>query len=185
MNKRLRHKLSHYLLQKELKHSVRKTQVLSFDKIHTISILYDATVESDYEIMKSYVRQLMSQSKDVVALGYFNRKELPNTRFMKLGLDFYTRKSLNFLHKPHHPIVTNFINRQSDLLIVFNPVNSIHFAYIANHVNSKFKIGWYDKKFTGLFDFMIKPEEDLPLKKMIEQVNHYLNLIRNENVKEA
>jgi len=70
-------------------------RTLSFEKAKKIGILYDATSETDYELMKNYVRKLMSYSKDVVALGFYNENELPNTRFMKLGLDFFTKKSLN------------------------------------------------------------------------------------------
>ncbi len=180
MNRRLRNKLSNYLLKKEIRNASRTTEVISFSKVRKIGILYDATNDHDYELMKNYVRQLMALSKDVVALGYFNKKELPNTRFMKLGLDFFTRKSLNWKMKPIHPIVNNFTTRDVDLLLVFNTERSIPLAHVANQVPAKFKIGLYDKHYSGMFDFMIKTESKPTLKQMLEQVSHYLNLIKNE-----
>jgi hypothetical protein len=172
-------------MKKEIKAAQRNGEVVTIDRAKTIGILYDATSDKDYEIIKNYVRQLMTQSKDVVALGYFDKKELPSTRFMKLGLDFFTQKSLNWKMKPYNPIVNSFISRPVDILIYFNVNKCIPLAYIANQVNARFRIGKYDATYAGLFDFMIKIDETAGLKQMIDQVNHYLNLIRNEKFEEA
>ena len=95
MKQQLRYKISDYLLQQEIKKSSRSTKVVPFSKAKSIGILYDATIDKDYELIKNYVKDLRGASKDVLALGFFDSKELPGTRFMKLGLDFFTRKSLN------------------------------------------------------------------------------------------
>ena len=180
----IRSKLSGYLINKEIKSAQRKGEVVSIDRAKTIGILYDATNDNDYEIVKNYVRQLMSDSKDVIALGYIDKKDLPGTRFMKLGLDFFTQKSLNWKMKPYNPIVNSFIGRDVDILIYFNVNKCIPLAYVANQVKARFRIGRYDLAYAGLFDFMIKIDESAGLKQMIEQVNHYLNLIRNEKYSE-
>ncbi len=179
MKGNIRKKLSGYLMQKEIKTTIRKGEVVSLDSAKTIGILYDATNDQDYEIIKNYVRQLMLQSKDVVALGFYDKKELPNTRFMKLGLDFFTQKSLNWKMKPYNSIVHSFIERKVDILIYFNLTRSIPLSYVAHQVHARFRIGKYDVANASLFDFMIKVD-DTSLKHMIDQVNHYLNLIRNE-----
>lgn len=172
-------------MKKEIRAAQRNGEVVTIDRAKTIAILYDATSDKDYEIVKNYVRQLMTQSKDVVALGYFDKKELPNTRYMKLGLDFFTQKSLNWKMKPYNPIVNSFIGRPVDILIYFNVNKCIPLAYVANQVKARFRIGKYDAAYAGLFDFMIKIDENAGLKQMIDQVNHYLNLIRNEKYQEA
>ncbi len=185
MNKELRYKISDYLLQKEIKRSNRKTTVIPFSQAKSIGILYDATVDKDYETIKNYVKDLRAASKDVLALGFFNQKELPGTRFMKLGLDFFTRKSLNWKLKPNHPIVNNFMNREFDILICLSLDKSIPLRYVSSMTKAGFKIGKYDQQDTGILDFMIKVEERPTLRQVIDQVNHYLNLIRNEKHQEA
>jgi len=176
VKQQLRHKISDYLLQQEIKNSIRQTTVVPFSNAKSIGILYDATLDNDYELIKNYVKELRAQSKDVLALGFFNNKELPGTRYMKLGLDFFTRKSLNWKLKPNHHIVNNFINKSLE--------KSIPLRYVSSMTKARFKIGKYDFQNSGIFDFMIKTEEKPTLRQMINQVNHYLNLIRNEKYQE-
>ena len=185
MKEQLRYKISNYLLQQEIKNSTRQVAVVPFSEARSIGILYDATADQDYEMIKNYVKNLRSYSKDVLALGYYNRKELPGTRFMKLGLDFFTQKALNWKFKPNHPIVSNFINREFDILICMNMDRSVPIRYVASLAKAHFKIGKYDPLCSRIFDFMIKVEEKPDLKIMIEQINHYLNLIKNEKYQET
>lgn len=181
MNKNLRSKISGFLLQKEILKQQRKSEVVTFEQARNIGILYDATAESDYELIKNYVRDMRGLSKEVIALGYYDQKELPNTRFMKLGLDFFTQKALNWKMKPVNPIVTNFINKEFDILICLNLDRCIPLRYVSSLTRARFKIGRYDQSSAPIFDFMIKADGAITLKQMIEQVNHYLKLIKNEN----
>jgi len=174
-------KVAGFILNHEINKKRRvQGKTFSFDSAKTIGILYDATNDHDYELMKAYVRNLMSFSKDVMALGYYNQKELPNTRFMKLGLDFFTKKALNWKLRPSNPIVNNFIKKPIDILILFNTNKCIPLLYIAHEVKASFKIGKYDKGCTGLLDFMIKDPDQSNLKDLIKNINHYLMLIKNE-----
>lgn len=125
MNQKLRTKISDYLLQQDIRKHHRKTAVIPFSNAKNIGILYDATEDKDYELIKNYVRDMRGLSKEVIALGFYNKPELPNTRFMKLGLDFFTRKALNWKMKPNNPIVSNFVNRNFDILICLNLQKSI------------------------------------------------------------
>jgi hypothetical protein len=45
---------------------------------------------------------------------------------------------------------------------------------------AKFKIGRYDRSSLPFYDFMISVEENISLPKFIEQVNHYLNMLKHE-----
>jgi|SRR5688572_10064210 len=185
MNQRFRLKISNYLLQQEIKSVRRQPVLVPFQDAKNIGILYDATLDNDYELIKNYVKELRSHSKDVLALGYFDKKELPDTRLMKLGLDFFSRKSLNWKLKPSHPIVHNFMNRNFDILICLSLDRSIPLRYVASMTHASFKIGKYDRTNSGIFDFMIKSEQETNLKQMIDQVNHYIKLIRNEKYSKA
>jgi hypothetical protein len=182
---RLRHNLSRYLMNRELRGLRRNGEVVSYTKAATVGILYDATNEKDYELIKEYVRAMRAQSKDVVALGYYDSKELPNMRFMKLGLDFFTRKALNWKMKPANPIVNNFINKSFDILICLNLGQNIPLRYVSALTKARFKIGKYEAGIPNIYDLEIKIDGQVTLRQMIEQVNHYLNLIRNDKHQEA
>ena len=185
MNQRFRQKISNYLLQQEIKSVRRQPILVPFQDAKNIGLLYDATLDNDYELIKQYVKDLRSYSKDVLALGYFDKKELPDTRLMKLGLDFFSRKSLNWKMKPSNAIVHSFMNKNFDILICLSLDRSIPLRYVASLTQAKFKIGKYDQSNSGIYDFMIKSEQETNLKQMIEQVNHYIKLIRNEKYSQA
>jgi hypothetical protein len=185
LSSNLKLKICDYLLQKEIRKNKRKAEVITFEKAYDIGILYDATTDSDYELIKNYVRDLRAMTKDVVSLGYYDRKELPNTRFMKLGLDLFTKKALSWKMKPADPLVTNFVNRNFDILICLNLTGSIPLRYVSSMTKAKFKIGKYDPSSVNIYDLMIMVENNTSLKQMIEQTGHYLKQIRNEEHKKA
>ena len=87
--------------------------------------------------------------------------------------------------KPNNPIVNNFINRKFDILICLNLERSIPLQYVSSLAHASFKIGRFDKSDYTIYDFMIKTEGQTSLKQMIDQVNHYLNLIKNEKYEKA
>ncbi|HKR03856.1 MAG TPA: hypothetical protein VJY62_04405 [Bacteroidia bacterium] len=185
MNKTLRHKIANYLLYREMKHQKREQKSVPFNEAKTIGILYDATIERDYELVKKFVKEIRDQHKDVLALGYYDKKELPNTRFVKLGLDFFTKKHLNWHLKPHHHGIHNFIHADFDILINLTIEKNFPLKYIFAKTKAKFKIGKYDKKNSRYFDMMIHSNENVSLGKLIELVVHYLNQLRNANLQEA
>jgi hypothetical protein len=185
MNPKFRQQIGNYLFQKELKRTGRTAEIIPFTKVKTIGILYNATSDQDYEIIKNYVRDLRSKAKEVLALGYVDSKKLPENRMMKLGLDFFTRKALNWKMKPGSTIVNNFISKDFDILICLNPENDLPLKYLSVFTKAKFKIGRYDRQNTRILDFMLSVEETTGLPGLIEQVNHYLNIIKNDQYQEA
>lgn len=176
-----RNRISSVLLRREILRRKRtNTRSISFENIKSIGILYDATDDQDFELVKSYARNLMSHSKEVVALGYYGENELPGKRLMKLGLDFFAKKAVNWKMRPSNPIINNFIIRPFDVLILLNNHKCIPLVYIAMESKSSFKIGRFEAGLTGLLDFMVKADENPKMKDLLNHVNHYLMLIKNE-----
>ncbi len=185
MNRKLKNKIANYLFMRQLRHHKRHHKSVSFQEAHKIGILYDATNEKNYDIIKNLVKEIRSHHKEVQALGYFNRKNLPANRFAKLGLDFFTKKSVNWYMKPGNPIVHNFIQTDFDILINLNIEKCFPLKYISAHSKAKFKIGRWDRRNAPICDMMIHTDENIPLAKFIEQIMHYLNLLRHDNLQKA
>ncbi|MEO5571269.1 MAG: hypothetical protein ABIT08_00495 [Bacteroidia bacterium] len=163
----------------------REQKSVPFSEAKTIGILYDATNERDYELVKKFVKEIREQKKDVLALGYYNAKELPNMRYVKLGLDFFTKKSLNWHLKPNQAAISNFINAKFDILINLTIEKNFPLKYIFAKTKAKFKIGKYDKKNAAYYDMMIQTDENVSLGKFIELTVHYLNQLRNADLQKT
>lgn len=181
MKKQLRLKLAGYLFQKEFGKQQPQRKLIPFDKASSIGILYDSTDEKDFELVKKYVKEIRERfHKEVLALGYYDRDELPPMRFSKLGLDFFTRKDLNWYYKPMAGVVKNFTSKEFDMLIDLHTGHHITFKYIVAGSRARFKIGRYDRKSTAFYDFMISMPEQISLRQMMEQFTHYLNSLKND-----
>ncbi len=159
-------------------HQAQRT--MSFDEARSIGILYDSTEEKDFDLVRKYVKEIREKyHKEVLALGYFDQKELPPMRFSKLGLDFFTQSDLNWYYKPISAVVRNFAQKEFDILLDLHTGDSIPFRYIVAESRSRFKIGKYDVPNVKLYDFMLSTKEHLPFAQYIEQVKHYMNTIRH------
>lgn len=70
---------------------------MSFEAAAKIGLLYDATDERDYEVVKAYVKQIRANyKKDILALGYVDKKVLPPGQFAQYGLDFLQKRISTF-----------------------------------------------------------------------------------------
>lgn len=182
IHKNFRLKIANYLFLREVGKQKRNSESVTFDEAKKIGILYEATSDQHYEIVKQFVKDIRSQQKDVLALGYVDKKELPAMRFAKLGLDFFTRRSINWKMKPMDPMVNNFINGNFDILINLNTDRCFPLKYVSAMTKARFKIGKYDQKNFPFFDMMIQTSETGSLKDFIVQLTHYLKLLKHNHV---
>ncbi|MBP7168154.1 MAG: hypothetical protein KBB64_10845 [Bacteroidia bacterium] len=182
MKKTFRQKIARYLFLKEYGQHESQKKLITFNDAKSIGILYDSTNEKDFELIRKYVKDIReNHHKEVLALGYYDQKELPAMRFAKLGLDFFTRKDLNWYYKPIAPVVKNFVQKDFDILIDLHTGNSITFRYIVASSKARFKIGKYDRFSTPFYDFMISIQENTGQQQFIDQINHYLKSFRNDH----
>jgi hypothetical protein len=164
---------------KEMKKIRRKPEIVSFDDASKIGLLYDATDERDSEAVKSYVKSVRSNfKKDILAMGYVDRKTLPKSQYAQFGLDFFTRKDLNFQMIPVDPIVNNFINEKFDILINLNSGKCFPLRYISAMSKARFRVGRYGGNSSDFFDMMIKIKGEPTIKTVIEEIEHFLRLIK-------
>lgn len=178
LSKALRTKLGQYKFIKEMRKFHREREIVNFNEAVKIGFLYDATDVHDTDTMKAYVKSLRSTfKKDVLAMGFVDRKTTHAGQFSQLGLDFFTRKDLSFHMIPNDPIVDNFINERFDILVNLNTAKMFPLRYIAAKSKAKFKVGCYSKSSAEYFDMMVKFDANAPLKIIIEEIEHFLKII--------
>ncbi len=181
LRKNIRSKLGNYRFLQEIKKVKLKHEVVGFDEAKKIGLLYDATDDTNYEIVKQYVKTIRSQQKEVLALGYVDKKILPVNKFAQYGLDFFTRKNLNWQMIPSNPIVTNFINEKFDILINLNNNKCFPLLYISAVSHSRFRVGRFDKKDVSCYDLMIQVKGEQGIKVFIEEAENYLRQIKSNH----
>jgi hypothetical protein len=176
---KIRMAVGNMIFMRRLRLPQKRRQVVSFDAARKIGMLYDATLESDYESVKNYVKAIRAEHKEVVALGYVDGKGLSRNQFAQLGLDFFTKKDLGWNMIPHSLEVKNFINEPFDILINLNEGNCFPLNYITAMSKARFRIGRYNKNLVHNFDMMIDAGNSTSLTNFIKEADKYLRIIRN------
>ncbi len=179
LNKAIRSRLGKIHFMKELKKVRHKREVVSFDEANKIGLLYDATDEKDFEAVKSYVKSIRTNfKKDILAMGFVDKKELPQAQFAQYGLDFFTKKDLNFKMIPVNPIVQNFIDAKFDILINLNSGKCFPLYYISAMSNARFRVGRYLRSAVDSYDMMVEIKGDPGIKTVIQEIEHFLKVIK-------
>ncbi|HOZ90098.1 MAG TPA: hypothetical protein PKX59_04190 [Bacteroidia bacterium] len=175
--KNTKKRFGEYFLKKESEGLYRNKEAMNFSKAKNIGILFDATVEEDFDLVKKYIKFLKDSKKRVRSFGYYNTKEIPAMQYAKLEVDFFTKKQVNWHLKPSDPLITNFTEEEFDILINFTVHQCLPLVYIAALSKAKFKIGKHFPKYEMYYDLLLEVEEGKSLKYFMRNVDVYLNMI--------
>ena len=172
--------LAHQIfLKKKLRNFHPERKFLNIDDAKEIGVLFDATEESQREIVNRFVKKLKKENKAVELLGFIRQPKMA----VNIDFPFFTKKNLNWFYRPEGENISYFIRKPFDILINAHTHNNSSLEYIAALSHAKFRVGRYidSKKFC--FDFMINTNGSDDLNDFIHQVNHYLKIINpNEKV---
>lgn len=175
----IRSAISSYRLKREVVENSHGHTTVNFDAAKKIGILYDATEPQNFEIVREYVKEVRSRQKDVLALGYVDKKALPQNQYAQLGLDFFTRKNLNWQLFPESLEVSNFIKEPFDIVLNLSSNTVFPLRYIAAVSKAKFRVGRFDESSIPCYDMMIEANPETDLKQFIRQAEDYLRKIKS------
>jgi len=175
--------LANFKFKKELKKASSQREVIGWEAGKKIGLLYDATGDDDFEVMKQYVKQVRSQQKEVLALGYINKKQMPQNRFPQLGLDFFSKKDMGWKMIPNNLAVSNFINESYDIVINLSNNNIFALSYITAVSKAKFRVGRFDKHYVHCYDMMIEANNETDIKNLLQQTEDYLKKLKSSSSK--
>ena len=114
-----------------------------------------------------------------MALGFVNRKSIPNYCIAANSGYHFNLKDLNWYGAPKNDYIHEFINKEFDILIDLSLDDVFVFKYISGLSRSKFKVGRHNDNYLDCFDLMIKMEPTATLEAFIEQVVHYLVVFKS------
>lgn len=175
----IKQKVGDYVFKRDLKLNDRIREVHSFHSAKSIGILYDATDLEDMMMVSEFVNELFSQKKEVKALGYVNLQELTHRHMPMLQFDFFFIKDLNWYYKPQNYIISNFVEKDYDILINLCTSNCVPVKYLLASSRAKFKVGKFEEELK-IYDLMIDVKEQ-SLESLIKEVKHYLTLINKKD----
>lgn len=175
---KIRERVALYKLGGLLKKSPRNKHLHNLKTANTAGILYDATDESNYKIVKELIKELKEFNIQSEALGFIDQKKRDDNYIGDSTYSFACRQDFSFFYSIKKEVVQSFVDKPFHLLIVL--VNNQPFAidYLGQLSKAEFKVGKAGLD-NDLFDLMIELKEGDELPELKKQIIHYLNLLNN------
>jgi len=158
----------------------RKHQVFNLEDAKRIAILFNGTLPEDIKLVKKFVAKLSKGKEMVSVLGYVNEKDRSFEHMSSLHFDFFSNQELNWHGKPQGMVIENFFKEEYDILIDLSLKEFYPLTYMAVASPAKFKVGRC-REDVHVFDLSIDNSKKTGLENLINEIHHYLNLIKPAN----
>ncbi len=173
-----------FLIKRKLKHIIgekkRVLQLIEFDKVRSVALVFDASIENKYKRAAHLVGFLKAQKKEVSAIGYVASKELPHFVDTNLTYNYLLKKDVSWYDFSNVNFVNDFIKKEFDLLIDLNFDNIAVLHNITKSSLAHCKIGLNQGNNTDVFDFMLEGIQPDDINLFLKELIKYLELIRTK-----
>ena len=169
-------KLNEWLYLRSLrKINDRPTGFPHWDRVRSILLLYESDIMEKNPTIKKIVAELQSEDKEVITLGYVQRKDvssanLPQSRI--LG-----QKDFNWFGMPKADIQHDLMKRRYDLMLDLSLTPILALKYMAMYVRADFKAG--RNLGEGVNNLMIDLPSDAGREDLFLELVRYLKMIKS------
>jgi hypothetical protein len=157
----------------------RTRGVYNFNTAKTVGIILNANSQYTFEAAREFMKYIQGFDTKVNSIGFVDSQEVLNFYSRQIGMDYFSKKNLNWYGKPKNPKVQEFIQQEFDILIDLSLNDYFPIQYIAAASNAKFKIGRFRNE-RSCYDLMIDISNDKKLDFYIDQIKHYLSILKTE-----
>ena len=169
--------LKDFIITKNIKRIRREVQFSNFETAKSISVLYCIRNKSDYEKVKQFSSEISKKGINISTLAYvFKPDEIGNNYFGQDNNNFFSDKHITKFGKIKEPVITDFLNTETDILINLCTLKLFYTEYLFALSKAKFKVsGIIDCKYS---DLNINLNNNQNLNFLIEQITYYLSVIK-------
>jgi len=157
---------------------IKKT--VNIDDARKIGLLYCVTDERSYGQIIDFIKKLQNLDKSVIALGFVMSKDVPAFFSSSNSYSFFTLKDLNWYNKPSGTFIDNFLKEKFDIVINLSLKDTFPLQYIAGLSDASLKVGKFAGENSPYYDMMIETDTINETSTFIEQITHYLSIIKNK-----
>lgn len=169
-----------FVLDQRIKKLKRNKRVINLNEAKAVGIVYNVSDQRVFNTIKGLVKELTTQKRQVMAIGYVDRNSIPNYCIAANSGYYFNQRDLNWYGGPKNDYIKEFINKEFDILIDLNLYDEYALRYISGLSRSKFKVGSYSKTHEKYFDMMIDFKSVSKIEEFIEQVLYYLLVLNRK-----
>lgn len=165
------------ILRSKIQKQTRDRSFFNFESAHSIGVLFDASHQESYLMVKYFIESLRTSKTEVHGLGYVLSHDALNFFPYHKGIDFFCIKDVKWQYEPKSAVVEKFYSHQMDIFIDLTFEDSLTLKYISGQANAKLKIG-HGKEDDRDYDFVINMKQDKSLDNLLNQIKHYMSIIK-------
>ncbi|GAB4297342.1 MAG: hypothetical protein Kow0068_21570 [Marinilabiliales bacterium] len=175
--KNIKSKIAYAILNNKIKKITRQKGTFNLENAKSIGILFNARNIAYYNSAREFFNYLKNKRIDIWSLGYTEDPDVIEAYSYQIGMNHFTKKSLNWYKKPKGNNIDQFINKELDILIDLSLIDFFPIHYIVGLSKAKMKVGIYQEH-SKYYDLMIDIGDNKNLDFYIEQLKHYLSIIK-------
>jgi hypothetical protein len=135
--------IGRHLLMKKIRYGERTVKMCSPGNARNMGILFNATENTSFEIVKEMVKKLPGGESKIRVLGYVDDKNVAENYLYRKGFDFFSKSDLNWYYKPISAVAEKFMLEPFDLLLNLCLDDPFPVQYITSVSPALFKAGRY------------------------------------------
>ena len=166
------------LLRKKSARVKRQKMLHDFASAKYVGVLCSPQDELNTSHLKDFLYHLTQKGIQYSVFGYFDGNNIPENFLYWKGLDFITRKDLNFFFIPKNQIVDRFIHEPFDMLINCTVTQYFPVEYISQLSVAKCKVGIM-REGDSCYDLMIDIHKNRTIEYFLKNLEIYLANIRH------
>jgi len=170
-------KIANMLLRKRSARMKRQKMLYDFASAKYVGVLCSPKDELSTRHLKNFLYHLTQKGIQYSVFGYFDENEIPENFLYWKGLDFITRKDLNFFSIPKNQIAERFIREPFDMLINCTVTQYFPVEYITQLSVAKCKVGIM-REGESCYDLMIDIQKNHTIEYFLKNLEIYLANIR-------
>ncbi len=176
----IKKRVGNIILDRNISRLERTKKLISLSDARNIGIVYLVSNQGIFNKVKLLIRKLNSPYRQVMALGFVDRDSIPDYCVAANSGYYFDKKDLNWYGAPKNDYIKEFINKEFDVIIDLTLEDVFVLQYIIALSKSKLKVGRFSKSMVKHYDLMIKNDKKALSDEYIDQILHYLNILKSK-----
>lgn len=157
----------------------REKTLVNLLEAQSIGLVYKVTDEKQFRDVKRLIKELTSDKRQVMALGFVDDITIPDYCVAAYSGYYFNRKALNWFGAPKPDYILGFIKKEYDILIDLSSSHDYIIKYTIALSKAHFKVGRQKAGFEKFFDLMIRMKKSDTLNEFVGQAIHYLTVLKS------
>lgn len=174
---RIRNTIQSLVFKIKLKQHHREIEMSSMNAARTVGIVCLVDKETNWNEIRKVTKEFHEKGAKVEVMGVFYGNVKPLWYIETLNVTLCTDKELGLSQIPTGMHISEFLEKEFDVLINFSITDDFAPFYLAALSKAKFKIAIDNEKHRNHFDMLLKLE-DINMEEYQKQLIHYLSKIK-------